>query len=162
MKLYIMRHGQAQLTASSDKLRDLTAQGQQESVIMAKWLASQQGEFDITFASPYIRAKHTYDLVITSFKAPEHHYVLNELTPESSPEMCGDALLAYCAQHKAASVLVVSHLPLVALLVSDLCKGDVVPSFSTSSIACLEIDLDTWRGNLLWHKTFNDVLMQVS
>jgi hypothetical protein len=45
------------------------------------------------------------------------------------------------------------------LLMSDLCKGDMAPAFSTSSIACIEIDLDSWQGILCWHKTFDDVLM---
>jgi len=159
MKLYIMRHGQAQLTAPSDEQRSLTDQGSQESLIMAKWLGLQCEYFPLTFVSPYIRAQQTYQLVISGFKAPGHHYCLNELSPESSPQMCGDALLAYCSQHNADSALVVSHLPLVALLVNDLCKGDIMPSFSTSSIACIDIDLESWQGDLLWHKTFNDVLM---
>ncbi|MCG7531715.1 phosphohistidine phosphatase SixA [Psychrobium sp. MM17-31] len=159
MKLYIMRHGQAQITASSDSARQLTPQGHQETEIMAKWLRSNEQGFDLTFVSPYVRAKQTFDNVINEFVMPEHHYELDELTPDSNPQMCGDALLAYCAQHKANSALVVSHLPLVGLLVNDLCRGDLVPAFATSSIACLDIDLESWQGNLLWHKTVNQVLM---
>jgi len=161
MKLYIMRHGQAQLTAPSDQLRALTEQGEQESMIMAKWLTKQVKQFPLSFVSPYVRAQQTYQTVINEFNAPGHHYCLDELTPESSPQMCGDALLAYCAQHNVENALVVSHLPLVALLVNDLCKGDEMPSFSTSSIACLDIDLAQWQGHLIWHKTFNDVVMGI-
>jgi len=159
MKLYVMRHGQASFTASSDKLRELTDQGREESSIMARWLAIKESIFSVTFASPYTRAQQTYDCVIENFTMPVHHYCLEELTPESSPSKCGETLLAYCALHEAENALVVSHLPLVDLLVSDLCKGDVVASFSTSSIACMDIDLENWKGSLLWHRTFNDVLM---
>lgn len=158
MKLFIMRHGQAEFNAPSDKLRNLTQQGIEESIVMAKWLLTQQTDFSITFVSPYNRAQQTYNYAIEQIGMVGHHYCLNDLSPESSPKMCGDALLAYCAHHNASSALVVSHLPLVALLVGDLCKGDIMPSFSTSSIACVDIDLDTWQGSLLWHRTFNDVL----
>lgn len=161
MKLYIMRHGQAQLSASSDQARELTPQGIEETSLMAKWLAGNESTFDVSFVSPYIRAKQTYDVVLNQYVMPEHHYCLNELTPESNPSTCGDALLAYCSQHKAVNALVVSHLPLVGLLVNDLCHGGIVPSFSTSSVACLDIDLDNWQGCLLWHKSVHDVLLGI-
>ncbi|NRA62535.1 MAG: phosphohistidine phosphatase SixA [Psychrobium sp.] len=158
MKLYIMRHGQAQATASSDEARALTDVGCQESQLMATWLATQQPQFDLTFASPYLRAEQTFATVAPAFSGAPTHHVLQELTPESSPASCGDAVLAYCAQAKASSALVVSHLPLVALLVADLCGNKAMPSFTTSSIACIELDLDSWQGNLLWHKKVQDVL----
>lgn len=166
MKLYVMRHGQASFTAPSDELRELTDQGREESIIMARWLATKESDFSVTFVSPYVRAKQTYECVIENFNIPVHHYCLDDLTPESSPSRCGDALLAYCAEHcsdnAADNALVVSHLPLVGLLISDLCKGEFVSSFTTSSIACIDIDLDSWKGSLLWHRTFNDVLMGAS
>lgn len=162
MKLFIMRHGQAEFSAPSDKLRNLTPLGIEESTIMAKWMLTQQKDFSITFVSPYNRAQQTYEYVTKQIGMSEHHYCLEDLSPESSPKLCGDALLAYCAHHNVNSALVVSHLPLVDLLVTDLCRGDMVPSFSTSSIACVDIDLETWQGSLLWHRTFKDVLAGIS
>lgn len=159
MKLYIMRHGQAELTASSDQQRELTIKGIEETSIMAKWLKSKQPTFDISFVSPYIRAQQTFDIISQNCPMNGHHYCLNELVPEASPANCGDVLLAYCAQHCVKSALVVSHLPLVSLLISDLCKGDIVPTFSTSSIACIDIDLDSWMGNLIEHRSLKQILM---
>lgn len=158
MKLFIMRHGQAQPMASTDKLRVLTDTGRQQSLIMATWLTKHQQYFDATFVSPYARALETFDVASQVIKHSQDHHVLEELTPDSSPENCGDTLLAYCAQLKATSALVVSHLPLVGLLVADLCKGAVMPNFTTSSIACVELDLDSWQGELLWHTSYDDVL----
>lgn len=159
MKLYIMRHGEAQISAPSDSERELTIQGQTETDIMAKWLSNAAQSFDVSFVSPYRRALQTFDIVSQKINMPVHHYCLDELTPESNPSSCADALLAYCAEHKAHDAIVVSHLPLVGLLVSDLCRGDFVPAFKTSSIACIEIDLDVWQGNLIWHKTLDEVLL---
>jgi len=153
-----MRHGQAQPVAPTDKDRVLTQVGRQETSIMATWLAKHQQQFDITFVSPYSRALETFDIVASVIRNAAQHHVLEELTPESSPEICGDTLLAYCAQTKADSALVVSHLPLVGLLVTDLCKETMMPSFTTSSIACVEIDLDNWQGQLLWHKGYQEIL----
>jgi len=158
MKLFIMRHGQAQLTAPTDKERTLTDVGQQETFIMATWLAKHQRSFDITFVSPYARALETFAITSQFIENTPQHHILEELTPDSSPEICGDTLLAYCAQINTDSALVVSHLPLVGLLVTDLCKGAMMPSFSTSSIACVELDLENWQGELLWHETYQDVL----
>lgn len=154
-----MRHGQAELTASSDQQRALTIKGIEETTIVAKWLSAQQRTVDISFVSPYLRAQQTIDIVKHEYKEISHHYCLNELTPDASPASCGDVLLAYCAQHGVQSALVVSHLPLVALLVSDLCKGDIVPTFSTSSIACLDINLESWQGDLICHRSLGQILM---
>jgi len=153
-----MRHGQAQQVALTDKERILTDTGRHESLLMATWLAKHQRHFDITFVSPYVRALQTFDIVSQVIENTPQHHILEELTPESSPESCGDALLAFCAQLKARSALVVSHLPLVGLLVEDLCKGSMMPSFTTSSIACVELDLESWQGELLWHERYQDVI----
>ena len=120
--------------------------------------AQHERRFDITSVSPYARAQETFSIVKQMFDNQSQHHVLEELTPESSPETCGDTLLAYCAQATATAALVVSHLPLVGLLVSDLCKGAIMPTFTTSSIACIELDLENWQGELLWHESYSDVL----
>ena len=159
MKLYIMRHGQAVPSASTDAQRALTDIGRQQSRAVAKWLAKSQPQFDITFASPYLRAEQTFAEVAQEFIAAQQHFVLQELTPESSPKSCANAVLAYCALGNASSALLVSHLPLVALLVADLSRDNSMPSFSTSSVACLDIDLDSWQGQLLWHKSFHDIML---
>jgi len=160
MKLYIMRHGQAETVAPSDKERRLSLTGIEQSEAVAKWLAHNNTPFDVSFVSPYTRALETYQAVAKWLQPTRFHYVLDELTPESDPASSGDSLLAYCAEHQANSALVVSHLPLVGLLISDLCPGVVLPSFATSSVACLELDLQNWRGKLLWHKSFQHISLE--
>jgi phosphohistidine phosphatase len=160
MKLYIMRHGQAETVAQSDKERRLSKTGSVETEAVAKWLAQQKPQFSLSFVSPYVRTLETYQLVSEQIEQVANHYVLEELTPESDPASCGDSLLAYCAEHKASSALVVSHLPLVGLLIADLCPGVVLPIFVPSSIACLDIDLDNWQGKLLWYKTYQHIALE--
>ena len=48
----------------------------------------------------------------------------------------------------AHAVLVISHLPLVGYLVSELCPQEAPPMFATSAIACVEFDADACEGKL--------------
>ncbi len=75
--------------------------------------------------------------------------VLPELTP------CGDVglvsayhLQALCNEG-VASALVISHLPLVGYLVSELCPGETPPMFTTSAIANVTLD-ETGKGVFNW------------
>lgn len=154
MKLYIMRHGQANPLAGSDSQRTLCETGRFQSAQMAKWLALSVDRFSITFCSPYVRAQQTLELVSQSFKAPDQALELPELTPDADPVLAADSILAYAAQVKAENALVVSHLPLVGLLVAELCPGEVATDFATSTIVCLDIDLATWQGKLSWQQHY--------
>ncbi|WP_348257548.1 phosphohistidine phosphatase SixA, partial [Salmonella enterica] len=65
--------------------------------------------------------------------------VLPELTP------CGDvglviAYLQELANEVVGSVLVISHLPLVGYVVSELCPGETPPMFTTSAFANVTLD----------------------
>ncbi len=51
------------------------------------------------------------------------------------------AYLQALANEGVATALVVSHLPLVGYLVSELCPGNA-PMFTTSAIACVTLDAD--------------------
>ena len=156
-----MRHGQAQMVAPTDAERMLTTAGEQETHSMSQWLAKLT-TIEATFASPYVRAQQTREIMSENSQSIVNRWQLDELTPESDPASCGDILLAYCAQHKMDNALVVSHLPLVSLLITDLCPGAVITHFPPSSIACLDIDLDSWQGKLLWHKHYDDIAHQNS
>lgn len=80
---------------------------------------------------------------------PESEEVLPELTP------CGDvgevsAYLQALASKGMKSVMLISHLPLVGYLVSELCPGEAPPMFSTSGIASVVLDAETGRGHYEW------------
>lgn len=155
MQLYIMRHGRANIMAPSDEARNLCETGRFQTDQMAKWLALERAQFSMTFCSPYARARQTYEIVNRRFKAPHQALILSELTPDADPVLAADSILAYAAQVKAESALVVSHLPLVGLLVAELCPGEMPVHFETSSIACLDIDLSNWQGRLVWQQHYS-------
>ncbi len=140
MQVFIMRHGDAALDAASDSVRPLTVCGCDESRQMATWLKGQKVDIERVLVSPYLRAEQTLDIVGECMNLPKHVDVMPELTP------CGDvgmvsAYLQALANEGVATALVVSHLPLVGYLVSELCPGETPPMFTTSAIACVTLAL---------------------
>ncbi len=98
-------------------------------------------DIERVLVSPYLRAEQTLDIVGECMNLPKHVDVMPELTP------CGDvgmvsAYLQALANEGVATALVVSHLPLVGYLVSELCPGETPPMFTTSAIACVTLDAD--------------------
>ncbi|MDE1481153.1 phosphohistidine phosphatase SixA [Xenorhabdus bovienii] len=149
MYIFIMRHGDAALNSISDATRELTPRGQQESQEMACWLTQQEPDVDCILVSPYIRAKQTLKVVRENLALPGNEEELAELKPSGDVALVASYLQVLATQEYNA-VLVVSHLPLVGYLVSELCPEQTPPMFSTSSIACVELDPQTEKGRLLW------------
>ncbi|AYA39801.1 phosphohistidine phosphatase SixA [Xenorhabdus nematophila] len=149
MYVFIMRHGDATLDAVSDITRELTPRGSRESRETAYWLSQQVSDIDCVLVSPYIRARQTLKVVRENLVLPDSEEILEELTPSGDVMLVASYLQVLAAQgHKA--VFVVSHLPLVGYLVSELCPGQTPPMFATSGIACVEWEPQTEKGRLLW------------
>ena len=60
MRLFVMRHGEAELMANSDKERHLNANGKEQSLMQGTWLKSTVLSFDKVLVSPYVRALETF------------------------------------------------------------------------------------------------------
>ena len=148
MQVFIMRHGDAALDAASDSVRPLTVCGCDESRQMATWLKGQKVDVERVLVSPFLRAEQTLNEVGECMNLPDNVDVLPELTP------CGDvglvsAYLQALANEGTSSVLVISHLPLVGYLVSELCPGETPPMFTTSAIASVTLD-ESGKGVYNW------------
>ncbi|MCP1628926.1 phosphohistidine phosphatase [Citrobacter amalonaticus] len=148
MQVFIMRHGDAALDAASDSVRPLTSCGCDESRLMANWLKGQKVDIERVLVSPFLRAEQTLDVVGGCMNLPGDVDVLPELTP------CGDvglvsAYLQALAIEGVATALVISHLPLVGYLVSELCPGETPPMFTTSAIASVTLD-ESGKGVFNW------------
>lgn len=149
MQVFIMRHGDAALDAASDAVRPLTQSGRDDTRLMATWLKGQQVEIARVLVSPFLRAEQTLEVVGDVLTLPEKQDALPELTP------CGDVSLVGCfiqtlAEEGTGAVLVISHLPLVGYLVSELCPEEAPPMFCTSAVACVSLDATTGKGVYEW------------
>lgn len=149
MHVYIMRHGDAALQAASDEARALTQKGIDDSALMAQWLGKRHSAIDTVLVSPYLRAEQTLQVIRDNLNLPAQAEIMNMLTPGGNARFVADHIRDL-ATMGANAILVVSHLPLVGYLVSELCPNEAPPMFTTSSIACIEIDIEHHKVHLEW------------
>ncbi|PKM05147.1 MAG: phosphohistidine phosphatase SixA [Gammaproteobacteria bacterium HGW-Gammaproteobacteria-6] len=136
MKLWILRHGQAEAMAASDQRRALTAEGVNEVHSMAALLQSQP--LDCILASPYLRAQQTARLISDSLGHARGVATAAWLTPDDDPLQ----VLDFIAERSESHLLLVSHQPLVGQLISLLVEGHRRGHYPmpTAGLACVELD----------------------
>jgi phosphohistidine phosphatase len=153
MKIYIMRHGEAEMFANSDAERNLTPRGEQASVAVAQKCVSMGIEhFDQVLVSPYVRAQQTWQQISQCFQA-KHLDNSDDITPYGDALDVAQFLYALAESKTLDSILLVSHLPLVGYLTAELAQGISPPMFPTSGLACVEVDVERQSGELLWQVT---------
>lgn len=141
MELFVLRHGHAEPHASRDQLRALTTRGKQqvESIIRAnkQHLASVQS----LLVSPYLRAQQTAKITARELGGlPSLDSEL--LVPGAYPSLLIQNLHDLYHLKSVESLLLVSHQPLVSVLIGDLCVTDPVDcSMSTASLAAIDFDV---------------------
>lgn len=136
MKLWILRHGEAEPRANSDAERRLTSHGREQVLYSAALLLGQP--LQAILVSPYVRAQQTAALVQETLDFPQSLRTVAWLTPESSVREAITELEQLGFEH----VLLVSHQPLVGALVGMLEHGHLQQpaAMSTASLAELEGD----------------------
>ena len=137
MRLWLLRHGQAEPQAASDAARELTAHGRQEVQQAAAQLLGRP--LTAIMASPYVRAQQTAELVRLELGFSGSVQTVSWLTPDSDPR----DVLKYLDEREHAEVLLVSHQPLIGALGGLLVHGhrqEPLP-MRTASLAELEGDI---------------------
>lgn len=151
MKLYLMRHGQAESYAASDAERQLTDKGIAQSRAMASFIKHQAPVKVIS--SPLVRACQTAFNVIEPLQQDVPFETCELLTPDEDPRAVADWIKSLLSGQ--GPVLLVTHNPLVSLLVSWLVHGHLQGSISmaTADIVCLTLD-DAGPGtaHLEWYE----------
>lgn len=152
MDLFVMRHGQAHPQVTDDASRQLTPHGLHETQMIAHHLLSdKKWAPNKIISSTYTRAIQTAEAV-----AQVIHYKLSIpqsdlILPDSDPRQA----LTFLMQQSTASLLIVSHQPLVGQLISLLVDGVIeerhVP---TSAVAYIQFDdaMMVGAGHLKWLK----------
>ena len=132
MKVWILRHGEAEGHARTDAERNLTEHGRAEVLRSAAHLIGQP--LSAIIASPYARAQQTAQLVRDALGFEADIRTVPWLTPEGNPLEVLNKL------DSDDNVLLVSHQPLVGSLISFLQHGhqrQPLPMY-TASLAELE------------------------
>ncbi|GLT17406.1 phosphohistidine phosphatase SixA [Vibrio zhanjiangensis] len=149
MKILIMRHGEAEHYANSDAERALTKKGKQESIEAVKQCVENgYTHLDLVLVSPYLRAQQTWQAVASHFCAKQIK-VCDDITPYGDAGRVGDYISAIAEVEQPTSILLVSHLPLVGYLTSELVPELAPPMFPTSGIVGIEYDIERRKGELV-------------
>ncbi|WP_130907412.1 phosphohistidine phosphatase SixA [Pseudomonas sp. Sample_16] len=134
MKLWVLRHGEAVPHGSRphDSERELTDHGREEILRSAALLIGQP--LTAIYASPYLRAQQTAQLVREALGFEPEIRTVDWLTPDTDPDKVAEQMVA------VSDVLLVSHNPLVGNLLSYLQHGAGHPPerISTAGLAELE------------------------
>jgi phosphohistidine phosphatase len=175
MQVYIMRHGEAQnfVTQGSrdDSQRALTAEGKIEAKMMANWLQKMEINPMQVFVSPYIRAQQTCAIATSMMQTAIT--TLDFITPSGDAKQVHDFIDGWCSEQVAvelqtagqqettntvatkqlsinqeASLLIISHMPLVSYLVAQLTQSGNAPIFATAGIAHIDYDIERMQGTL--------------
>lgn len=137
MRLWLLRHGEAEPRAASDAARELTGHGRAEVQQAAAQLSGRP--LTAILASPYVRAQQTAELVRSALSFSGKVSTVAWLTPDSDPLEA----LKYLDERERAEVLLVSHQPFIGALGGLLVHGhrqEPLP-MRTASLAELEGDI---------------------
>ena len=152
MKVFIMRHGEAEAYAPSDEERNLTSHGESQSAKIAQWLMKTHNvTFDYVLVSPYIRAQQTWQTIKPMLNVADAKVeISDEITPYGNSDDVVEYVKALGSVAEIENILIVSHLPLVGYLTADFVPGIMPPMFPTSAISCVEFSYSTGKSELLW------------
>lgn len=139
--LCLLRHGLASGQGSNARL---LPEGEAQVAALGRRLAREGLPLARAFSSPYLRAAETARIVLSEVAPGLRAEALPELVPECDPN---DTIAALADLGlPAARVLVVAHLPLLALVAQKLARE--VVAFSPGTLAEIEMDESWSRGRV--------------
>lgn len=152
MRLWIVRHGEAEHQAATDADRALTERGARQVRALWTHLGATQPEPARIVSSSLRRARETARIVAGVWSDRPALDVQDLLSPEAPVEQT----LAWLAQQPDLDGWVlVSHMPLVALLTGRLVEGAGARyPFAVGSVVCLDLEMACPMGaRLLWQES---------
>lgn len=121
MTLYIMRHGEAESTSESpektDASRRLTKEGSEQVRKVSEFARKLGAKPDLFISSPLVRAKQSIEIAKKVLNPKGELRIENYLEPEADFE---EVYATLSKLKRVESVMLVTHLPLLGLLIRDL------------------------------------------
>jgi len=149
MQLFIMRHGEAIMSAPSDAQRPLSEQGKVEANLMGKWLHGLGVDVEQVLVSPFLRAQQTSKCLLKQLDCQPNIDTLDIITPSGSAKDVHDYIDGLCLTNQYQNLLMVTHMPLVSYLVAELTFDNQSPIFQTAAIAEISYDIKLMKGELV-------------
>ncbi|MBT8148855.1 MAG: phosphohistidine phosphatase SixA [Pseudomonadales bacterium] len=147
-KLIVMRHGHAESFAASDRERVLTARGEAASRSQAALVANFfAGSSPAIYHSPFVRTTQTAAQLAAALSAVATGAAL-DCSRFAEPQLLGNnspqAVLRWLDQSGIKQAVIISHQPLVSILLSLLIEGSTAAArqypMSPASAALLEFE----------------------
>lgn len=156
MKLYVMRHAEAEYGLQMDPTRHLTDTGKRQAKMMGRWLKRQTEKPEIVVESNFQRSRSTAKRVAAQLEVPLIRSGF--LDPENAPENTWSELKRLATANKVTSLIAVSHGPLVEKLLAHLTGSPLPQQFHFAHGAVAHFDTTSGnRGILHWIVTPNTV-----
>lgn len=141
MRLYLVRHAEAEAEAADDSLRNLTESGWAQAQAVADWLCGQVVHPARVLASPYLRAQQTALVIQESLHLPA--VISDELIVPEGDIVRAEQLISGRLREHDEELIVVSHMPLIASLCNWLQEGvmGIGESFALAEVRVLEAEV---------------------
>lgn len=130
MRLYLLRHGEAEPYRSDDASRALVEAGRRAVLSKCPHLEPVER----FYCSPYLRARQTAELVQP--QAGRSPILDERLTPDRPIS----EVMALLQAEEAVTTLLVAHNPLLSYLLCELVGEPGTLNLHTSGLACLEAE----------------------
>lgn len=146
LDLVILRHGEAEPYAGSDADRELTERGKLETRKQTEKLLEIGFAANEIIHSPYIRTYQTANIcseLMPTAVMKSHSGLMHSADVNQIPYL----------MNQQNSLLMVSHMPLVARIVNFLCPGTEIYGFSVSGFARITVSLDDYSGMVAYDAT---------
>jgi phosphohistidine phosphatase len=152
MDVFVLRHGEAVREASHDRERCLTSRGREDLQSVLSSCRTELSSVRHLLVSPYVRAQQTAEIAIEYLDPAVISKTSEFLIPEANPIHLLDYLQQAQQRDELQSVLLVSHQPLVGVLVDRLCGFDVGRyRMGTSALAFIQAEIAAASlGHLRW------------
>lgn len=153
MKLYLLRHGSAfdigERGVSTDEERMLTREGRECTATVLRRMRKVCRPHRI-WTSPLVRARETAEIACEILKPAAPLSMLEELRAGAD----GSRLLRWLKTCEEESVMLVGHMPDLAILAASLTlrvKADAM-ALKKSGLCCIEFDgrMTEGHGRLVW------------
>lgn len=162
MKVFVLRHGQAETQQTTDEARNLTAKGRSDVAASVHYSlselapASEVEQVQEIWASPLVRAQQTAEIVRDLLAAQGVQLSIKTtdlITPESNPADLFDVLQS----SNLNSVLLASHMPFVGDFLDAFCgSARGYHAMNTSSMALVVCNTPAKNcGDLHWLRHVN-------
>lgn len=151
MKVFILRHGEAEAHKTTDAARQLTPHGRADVAASVHYSLNELKSVEQIWASPLVRAQQTAAIaqgILSQYSSNLTVTTSENITPEANPS----DLFALLQQANSGALLLVSHQPLVSDFIDLFCGSTRgFHPMDTASLAYIECEIAaTNLGELRW------------